>query len=463
MSALRVVSRAGLVALFAAALAACGGGGGGSRTGPAPVTPVTPPPAPPPPPPPALPTSDSATGFTFDFRLYYQESEPNALPKIYTKVATGDFNGDGRDDLAAMLQLSELRVFLQGQDGSLGAPWAYQQPINFSWREVLIVADFDNDGADDIVFDIVKPTGTPAMMMVRHGAGAQAGLEASELPTVRHNGGSHDVPNGYVALDFNADGNMDLVEIHGWKTAEWNAANCSPDETCARMMVYPGDGHGALGAPVYVPWKGVPDVDNRGFFTQDIDMDGREDVVFMSLFGYPQQSRLYAMKRKPDGALEDPVLLLDMVDGTDAPPFFGDFDSDGRTDLIYGPLVHFRAPDGTFRAPLALGLRYYLESYWNVLGDFDGNGATDILNHQFESFTKNLPYFVTYLQKGGQLRPPFFLYDPPSTHLISPDKWGRQSAAVGDYNGDGCRDVAVAAQYSGLLFLEGRNCILPTP
>ncbi len=163
------------------------------------------------------------------------------------------------------------------------------------------------------------------------------------------------------------------------------------------------------------------------------------------------------MKRNPDGSLSDPALVVDM-NGVHAPAFFGDLNGDGRTDLIYGDRVHFRESSGGFGAVVGLGLRHNMESYWNVLGDFDGNGQTDIVNHQFER-SLTIPYFVTYLQKNGEVQSPFFRYDPPTSHFVSPDKWSRQAAAVGDFNGDGCRDIAVAAQYSGLLFLEGRKCM----
>ena len=103
-----------------------------------------------------------------------------------------------------------------------------------------------------------------------------------------------------------------------------------------------------------------------------------------------------------------------------------------------------------------------MESYWNILEDFDGDGRTDLVNHQFESFLNNLPYFVTYLQKNGRLQAPFFRYDPPTTNTVSPEKWNRQAYATGDFNSDGCRDIAVAIRYSGILFLEGRNCRLMT-
>jgi hypothetical protein len=164
------------------------------------------------------------------------------------------------------------------------------------------------------------------------------------------------------------------------------------------------------------------------------------------------------MKRKSDGSLENPKLLVDM-NGVDAPAFFGDLNSDGRTDLIYADVVHFRDASGAFQAPVGLGLRSYMDAYWNVLGDFDGNGQTDIVNRQFERFL-TIPYFATYLQKNGTVQAPFFRYDPPTNHTVNPAKWDRHAFATGDFNGDGCLDIAVANQADGILFVEGQNCIV---
>ena len=385
---------------------------------------------------------------------------PNTAPNIYASVASGDFNGDGRDDLVASLQgRHDLEVFLQTPTGTLAAPLAWTlSPFNYMPSNMLFIEDFNNDGASDIVFDTRDENGRFSMDILVSQPGKQPVLLRRELTSMSSYGQSGGGSVAYVALDLNGDGNVDMVEFESWRSSEASPATCNTDGTCPRIVLYAGDGTGAIGVPQILPWKGPPQPDARDFFVQDIDMDGREDVVFKSMFGYPEQDKLYGMKRNPDGSLADPMLLVDM-NGVDAPSFFGDLNGDGRTDLIYGDIVRFREPGGALGVPVRLGLRYNMESYWNVLGDFDGNGATDLVNHQFESFTKNLPYFVTYLQKDGQLQSPFFRYDPPTTNLVSPAKWSRQAAAVGDFNGDGCRDIVVAAQYSGLLFLEGRNCI----
>lgn len=465
MSVLRNALRFATIALFAAALASCGGGGGSGK-GSSPVTPSTPPPPPPPPPPlppppPSFPTADPASGFTFDFRLYYQEFPANTLPKIYTKVVSGDFNGDGRDDLATVLQLNELRIFLQRQDGLQAEPLVFEQPMVYSNWQLLMVEDFNNDGADDIVFDTTDDFGQHFVNVLLSSPGVGSELVMRDVPQVRDYVMSGSGPTAFLAFDFDRDGNADLVELHGWKSNEADASNCVPNETCPHIVVFRGDGHGSFGDRQEFQWSNVPRQNLGDFFFEDVDSDGLNDVVFSRVFGYPEQRQLFYSALLPEGGLSDPKMLIDLA-GDSSPPFFGDLNGDGLRDLLHGNAIHLRNADGSFRAPVGLQLYSFMESYWSILADFNGDGKTDLVNHQFEKFGY-VPYFVTYLQRDSQLQAPFFRYDPPTSSFVSPAKWDRQAFAVGDFNGDGCRDIAVAAQYSGLLFLEGRNCIHAGP
>lgn len=363
----------------------------------------------------------------------------------------------------AILGQNELHVLLQKPDGTRAEPWIYKTMPNMSWYRRFYIADFNNDGADDIVFDMVKDTGEHAISIALSQRGHEPALVVRQLPMIEHTM-QETYPSALLALDYNDDGNMDMVEIHGWKGEPWNAGNCEVNVSCPHVVVYPGDGRGGLGQQQYMRWDlpfggGMQWPNSQNFFVQDIDMDGRDDVVFMNRSGYPEQTSLSYLKRNADGSVAFPTFLVDMG-GIDAPAFFGDLNSDGRTDLIYGDRVHFRDASGAFQTPVGLGLRYYMDSYWNVLGDFDGNGQTDIVNRQFERFFTT-PYFATYLQKNGTVQAPFFRYDPPTNHTVNPAKWDREAFTTGDFNGDGCLDIAVANQSDGILFVEGRNCMRP--
>ncbi|HEY1070612.1 MAG TPA: VCBS repeat-containing protein, partial [Thermomonas sp.] len=398
------------------------------------------------------------TGFTFGFRFFstYVVGGP---PKIYDALVRGDFNGDGRDDLVAMLQTNELQIILQRPDGTFDEPIVYQQESTYLWRKILRVADFNNDGADDVVFDYIKDAfGSSGMAIMLSQVGRQPALAWQPLDSVVVGSQGGTLPNGVLTFDYDGDGNMDLVEVHGWDGAH-DPAGCIPNDSCPHMVVYAGDGQGSVGAPQYVPWAGSPDPDGRDFFMHDVDMDGRSDIVFTARFGNPEQDKLYYLKRALDGTFADPQLLVDMhVDG---PPFFGDLNSDGRTDLVNGSLIWLRRADGTFD-PAGTVTYDMLDVYWSILGDFDGNGQTDLITREFYEFFEGT-YFSIYLQKNATIQNPFYLDDPFTPHFVSPDKWGRQAFTTGDFNADGCLDVAIAIGYDGILLMDGQKCLPHVP
>ncbi|MCG6154300.1 choice-of-anchor Q domain-containing protein [Rubinisphaera margarita] len=67
----------------------------------------------------------------------------------FQKVLTGDFNGDGHDDLAAWLLSGQWRVGLNDGNGNYNfTPWTTWSGPNI--KEVH-VGDFNNDGLDDII------------------------------------------------------------------------------------------------------------------------------------------------------------------------------------------------------------------------------------------------------------------------------------------------------------------------
>ena len=70
---------------------------------------------------------------------------PNSLGSNVISLAVGDFDGDGKDDLAAGTSVG-VAVLLNAGNGTLKPPAApLAGPVN-----VLAVGDFDGDGKDDL-------------------------------------------------------------------------------------------------------------------------------------------------------------------------------------------------------------------------------------------------------------------------------------------------------------------------
>ena len=117
-------------------------------------------------------------------------------PKGLFWPVIGDFNGDGRPDLAVQQQLGDLLVMQGDGRGALGppqgAPWNADPLI----PKPLVVADLDGDGRDDIASadgsSVLLAFGAPNGWRI-----AQYAVEASAVAVVRSRG--ERIPSLFIA------------------------------------------------------------------------------------------------------------------------------------------------------------------------------------------------------------------------------------------------------------------------
>ena len=137
----------------------------------------------------------------------------------------------------------------------------------------------------------------------------------------------------------------------------------------------------------------------------------------------------------------------------------GDFDRDGRTDLavtINSPSVSVSLlrgnGDGTFQAPVNLPNTTNLDSPTVVATDVDNDGLTDLLvGHQISCFTAPcvVGRTISVLLGNGDGS-----FQPAREVDVG---IGISKIAVGDFDRDGNRDLAVAGSSSRLYLLHGRG------
>jgi hypothetical protein len=125
-------------------------------------------------------------------------------PGSLTALASGDFNGDGRMDLAfgtvSGLSGAILRVMLGNGNGGFVQAGDYQQPGSLT---ALSCGDFDGDGRMDLAFGTGSGL-SGAVLRVMLGNGNGGFVQANDYPQ----------PGSLTALacgDFNADSRMDLA------------------------------------------------------------------------------------------------------------------------------------------------------------------------------------------------------------------------------------------------------------
>ncbi len=351
-------------------------------------------------------------------------------------MVTGDFNDDGRLDLAAIDQYStDVVVFFGNGDGTFQPERTYltQDPANW-----IVAADINGDGRTDLA--VTDYNYDKVVVLLSNGDGTfqpiSTGPEVSELGFV-------------VPGDFNGDGKTDLL-VAG---------------EGASLLLGNGDGS-------FQPGLDVEDFSSEDFLgAGDFNRDGKLDVVTdqgvllgngdgtfqqpipISYVGYVDLIADFNGDGNPD-LLTEYTVLLGNGDGTfgKAIPFFGiapgltaDFNGDGKFDITEentsGSIssILLSKGDGTFlNAPInPTGV---LPTF-AVAVDFNGDGRMDLATaNQFG----DLGGISVLLGNGdGTFELPLFV---PGV--------GESSLLAGDFNGDGRTDL-VAAAFGGVEILLG--------
>ena len=299
-------------------------------------------------------------------------------------TAVGDFNGDGKLDIA--LCGNALSILLGNGDGTF-RPGASMSAV----CDALAVADFNNDGIPDLV---VAPTGVNNVeVFIGNGGGTfQAPISspitnsAEFIATGDFNGdhkmdivivdlvsvsvllgngdGTFQAPSDnlsflgphYLAVgDFNGDHNLDVAVagFYGGST-EWG--------------ILLGNGDGTLQDAVSQPLEFTP----CSVVTADFNRDGKEDVAV----GYCGGASLVALG-VGDGTFEPGVTY----DGAGDTIIAADFNGDGKLDLVGGPSIGTGVGellgnrDGTFQAAVT----YDSSSNPFAAGDLNGDHRLDVL------------------------------------------------------------------------------------
>ncbi|MFE3205666.1 LGFP repeat-containing protein [Embleya sp. NPDC059237] len=280
------------------------------------------------------------------------------------KYAAGDFDGDGRADIAALYHYGNghVRVFTYlanaGGDGGFhpgGAGWEHPAGWDFD-RTTLLAGDTTGDKRADLV--LVQ--GYADGRISTHSLPAAAGGVFATLVNgwVETNPDWWRYQNArYTLGDLNGDGRADLGAVYVHDTGEAKAFGfiTAPDGT----IPAPVASWSAPGAGWNIAQLQAVAADTNG--------DKHADIVLMFDQG-GAQTTLRTLLAKSDGTLNAPFASWDSGAGNwEAPraaPLAGDTDGDGRTDITavydYGTT---RWAAYTFTAKTDGGLNTYTKSW----------------------------------------------------------------------------------------------------
>ena len=358
---------------------------------------------------------------------------PVAVEYYPYSVATGDFNGDGKMDLAVVnacggqpCQFNQgvfagtvgtLSILLGKGDGTFspapGSPIAVGVLPN-----TVVVGDFNHDGkldlavvngcGSDATCDTSIPTANGSVtILLGNGDGSFTPAPGSPV-TVGI------APTSVALGDFNGDGKLDLAVTN---------------EASNSVTVLLGNGDGSFtpapGSPVAV--ANLP----YAIAVVDFNRDGKLDLAVTNLSDLGESILL----GNGDGTFA--VTSVTSVGSGQEAVAVADFNGDGKLDLAIGgygcgcAAILLGNGDGTFAGPYLTYPTDLGAPYSIVTGDFNGDGKLDLA-----MVGSNIVAILPGKGDGTFIGPPLL--------FATDDAFRSMSLALGDFNGDGRLDVATA-------------------
>jgi len=315
-------------------------------------------------------------------------------------VAVGDFNADGRPDLAvANLNDSNVSILLSNVDGTFHARVNYAAGTT---PRSVAVGDFNADGRPDLAVANVNSNNVSILLGNANGT-FQAAV----------NYAAGDFPFSVAVGDFNADGQPDLA-----------VANGGNNDTVSILL---GNGNGTFqGAVNYAAGTGPVSV-----AVGDFNADGRPDLAVANV----SSNNVSILLGNANGTFQGAV---NYAVGTRARSVaVGDFNADSRLDLAVANYsiggtstvsILLGNANGTFQA--AVNYAVGTNPFSVAVGDFNADGRPDLAVANAAS--DNVSILLGNANGTFQAAVNYAAGDAPV------------SIAVGDFNADGRPDLAVA-------------------
>jgi hypothetical protein len=286
-------------------------------------------------------------------------------------LAAGDFNGDGRTDVAVGRLTTGIRVFYQGPSGRFESS-ANLPAANSRW---ICAGDFNGDRRADLAG--IGWSGGVVEVLVQTAAGTMTNAGPYMAP--------YDGFNDLEAADVTGDGLTDLIVMSGQGST-----------TLSVLRQIPGGF-----APAQTQFAG-----GRGIGVGELNGDGRLDVA-VSVGGNSPSSKMVFWLQQAAGTIA-PAKTNTCYDIPES-VVVADVDADGRDDVLclHGGWervgVYFQIAPGSFSTEFLYEIPY--ASHYNALGlavgDINNDGMPDLAiadyNNGLVLLTNRLSRPIKYL------------------------------------------------------------------
>ncbi len=325
-------------------------------------------------------------------------------------VAKGDFNGDGKLDLAvANGSTHSIQIMLGNGDGTFTAGASFSVGSGTaSVPTSMAVGDFTEDGKLDLAVGVSPDS----IVEIFAGDGTGNFTLVDTIPTVVN-------PVSLFASDFNQDGFLDLAVANGQENT---------------VTVFLGRGNGsfwitstlfatALSGPVQIA-------------VADFNNDGVPDIMVVN----SKNNTITTLPGKGDGTFGAAAAAL-ALSATPSAVAVGDFNGDGKMDIAVTSqtgnkvTVYFGNGNNTFQAGVAHATGAGPDSV--VVGDVNGDGILDLVTANSTAGTVSILLGAASGTFGA--------------HTDFSAGGGAQSIVIGDFNNNGKLDFATADASANLL------------
>jgi uncharacterized repeat protein (TIGR01451 family) len=356
----------------------------------------------------------------------FAPAEAYAVGSSPSAIIVGDFNGDGKSDLAvANLASGDVSVLLNKGDGTFQA--AATSPAGTA-PQALAAGDFNGDGKLDLVVinQGIPTSGNSGAIFFLPGNNdgtfqAPVPIEADQFPA------------SVAVADLNADGKPDLI---------------LGDASRGTLTVLLGKGDGTFQKPATITLASSGLV--AALAVNDFNADNKADIVAVISPG-----PVFMLLGNGDGSFHTPAQITTAL--TSAHLLTGDFNADGKLDLVLRSETP-RPP--SCRRPPCFSLDRFQVFTGNGDGTLNASTPVTLINlsagnlaaGDFNSDSK--PDLIVARGGSGVL----YLGRNNTTFLSLPPLWTGLGTFVvaADLNGDNLSDLAVTdtAKNNVVVFLN---------